>query len=221
MESKILSLFFLLLMSSLVISSSDAQDVTNKPKTTHESCSTAESKLIRQAGERLRVPVRTEQMVHFAQGDASWWVAPAVSLESSQPTELLGGIDIGVGYFALPGQKFPKGFYKIRAFADAKQVGQVKGRVQIVNEKGEITTELPATVEVRSMAVARVSKPQSTMVSICTGAACNIGGIVESAVGSDYGHCTWSFWGTICYGIKGENVAILSLDHQSLPKRGL
>ena len=137
---------------------------------------TEQSKLIRQAGIRLGVPVRTERMVHFAQAGALWFAAPAANLESIPATELPRGVIVGVAYFDLPRQKFPKGFYKIRAFADVKQVGRVKGRVQIINDKGGIVGESPATVEVRSMTVPEGARSRLTTVSICTGAACNIEG---------------------------------------------
>jgi len=136
----------------------------------------AQAELVRQAGQRLRVPVRTDRMANFAQPGVSWFAAPAANLETIPATELPRGVDIGVAYFDLPGQKFPKGFYKIHAVADVKLVGRVEGKAQLINEKGETVGEVPATVEVKSMTVPADVGSRLTTVSICTGAACNIGG---------------------------------------------
>lgn len=143
----------------------------------------AQSESIRQAGKRLGVPVRTERMVHFAQSGASWFAAAAAKLETTPATELTHGVNVGVAYFDLPGQKFPKGFYKMRVFADVKQVGRVEARGQIVNDKGEIVGELPATVDVKSMTLPERPMSRLTPVALCTGAACNIGGGTPPIVG--------------------------------------
>jgi len=68
-------------------------------------------------------------MVYLAQGNVSWFAASVANLESTPATELPRGVNIGVAYFDLLGQKFPRDFYKIRAFADAKQVGRLVGDV--------------------------------------------------------------------------------------------
>src|SRR5437763_1827734 len=116
-------------------------------------CIATQAELIRQAGVRLGLPVRTERMAHYAQSGATWYAAAAVNLETIPATELAHGVNAGIAYFDLPGQKFPKGFYKMRAFATVTQVGRFEGKGQLVNEKGEIVAELPATVEVRSMSL--------------------------------------------------------------------
>lgn len=132
--------------------------------------------MLRQAGERLQVPVRTESTVHFAQDGVSWFAASAANLESLPATELSGGVNVGVAYFDLPDQKFPKGFYKIRASADVKQVGRVDAKGQLINDKGEIVGEMRATIDVKSMTVPEGSTSRFTAISICTGAACNLRG---------------------------------------------
>lgn len=165
---------------------------------------TEQSKLIRQAGRRLGVSVRTERMIHFARAGALWFAAPAANLESIPATELPRGVNLGVAYFDLPGQKFRKGFYKIRVFADVKQVGRFEGKGQLISDKGEIVGEFPAKVEVTSMTVPEGARSQLTTVSICTGAACNTGGAVESGVGGDYWHCSTCPNGfTVCCHLGG------------------
>jgi hypothetical protein len=134
-----------------------------------------QAKLIHQAGERMKVPVRTERMVYVAQAGALLVSAPAANLEGIPATELPHGVNLGISYFDLPGQKIPKGYYKMRVLADVKQVGRIEGRVQIINAKGEIVAQLPATIEVKSMTVPKDSKPQLTSPTLCTGTACSIG----------------------------------------------
>jgi len=164
-----------MLLICLAASPSEAQ-ATHKATAGSENWTAAQAKLVLQAGKRLGVPVRTDRMVHFAQAGASWFAAPAANLETIPATELPRGVIIGVAYFDLPRQKFPKGFYKIRVVADVTQVGRASGRVQIINDKGAIVGNSPSTVEVRSMTVPRDARTRLTTVSICTGPACNIEG---------------------------------------------
>jgi hypothetical protein len=187
------------LLAVSIITPIDAQVVTRKAAGS-ENWTTAQSKLIRQAGKRLGVPVRTERMVHFAQASASWFAASAASLERTPATELPRGVNVGVAYFDLPGQKFPKGFYKMRVFADVKQVGQVDGRAQLINEKGKIVGELRAKVDVKSMTLPERPTSRLTAVTLCTGAACNIGGGTPPIVG---------FWA--CYACSNGFTVCLSV----------
>jgi hypothetical protein len=115
-------------------------------------------------------------MVYLAQGNVSWFAASVANLESTPATELPRGVNIGVAYFDLLGQKFPRDFYKIRAFADAKQVGRLEGKAQLINDKGAIVAELPAMVDVKSMTLPARPTSALTSLTVCAGAACNIGG---------------------------------------------
>jgi len=182
MKRKNLKLFCLPLFSCLIVSLSEAQ-VAAQAKAESQNSMTAQSKLILQAGKRLGVPVRTERMVHLAQGSVAWFAASAANLESTPATELPHGVNLGVAYFDLLDQKFPKDFYKIRAFANVNQTGRFEGRAQLINDKGAIVGELPAMVEVKSMTLPERAASGSTNLTVCTGAACNIGGGTPPAVG--------------------------------------
>src|SRR5690349_3270637 len=183
MKRKSLGLLSLPLLTCLVVPPSNAQVATHKAKAETKNSMMAQSKLILQAGKRLGVPVRTERMVHLAQGSVSWFAASVANLESTPATELPRGVNIGVAYFDLLGQKFPKDFYKIRAFANVKQVGRFEGKAQLINDQGAIVGELPATVEVKSMTLPERSPSGLTSLTVCSGAACNIGGGTPPTVG--------------------------------------
>ena len=143
----------------------------------------AQATAIRDAGVRLGVPVSTERMVHFAEPQVSWFEASAANLEKIAATELPRGVNVCVAYFDMPGQKFPKGFYKIRAVAEVRQVGRIDGRAELINEKGEIVATLPGKVEVQSMTVPENAASRLTAVTLCAGAACNVGDVTPPIAG--------------------------------------
>jgi hypothetical protein len=107
--------------------------------------------LLKQAGEQAGVPLQTKSMVHYAQWGASFYTAPAASFETSAATELVRGVDLGVAYVDSPGQKYPKGYYTLKAFANPTQPGEVNGTIQVIGADGRAAAELPATVTVDSM----------------------------------------------------------------------
>jgi hypothetical protein len=116
----------------------------------------AQAELLRGAGERLGVPVRTEAMLNLAQGGASLSTAPAANFETIPATELPRGVTFAVATVDSPDQGVPKGTYALRAFAEPRQVGTVEGRVQLVDAGGRVAGELPARIEIESMSLPSV-----------------------------------------------------------------
>jgi len=113
----------------------------------------AQAALLSQAGERLGVPVQTERMVHFAQAGAALSTAPAANLDTIPATELPRGVNVAVAYVDSPGANVPTGFYTVRAIADARQVGTIEGRVQLVDARGRVASESPASFDIQSMTI--------------------------------------------------------------------
>lgn len=109
------------------------------------------TELLRQASERLGVPVRTERLVTVSQGGATFISAPAANLESVPATQLPQGVNVAVAYLDSPGQRYPAGFYTLRAVADARQPGTVEGRMQVVDANRQVAGEIPARYEIFSM----------------------------------------------------------------------
>ena len=135
-----------------------------------------QARALRLAGEQLGVPVRAEGMVQFAQGGAVLFVAPAANLESIPATRYSNGVDLGASYLDLPGRiaapgeagvTVPKGYYKLRAFADdVRQVGKVGGHVQLIDASGRTVAELPADMEIRSLTLPPEAATQKTIPSV-------------------------------------------------------
>ena len=113
----------------------------------------AQAEDIRKAGERLGVPVETENMVSFAQSGTTFTTATARAWRTTAATELPRRIDFAIAYLDSPGQRFAAGFYTLRAFAEPRGVGTVPGRIQVINAAGEVAGEVPATIDVRSLTV--------------------------------------------------------------------
>ena len=108
-------------------------------------------RLLRDEANRLGVPLQTTPMVHYAQWGASFYTAPAAGLEKIAPEEFTRGVNLGVAYVDSPGQSFPAGYYSLRAFADPRQPGDVEGRLQIIDNGGNVAAEVPATLTVDAM----------------------------------------------------------------------
>jgi hypothetical protein len=124
---------------------------------------------IRKAGDRLGVPVETENMVSFAQSGTTFTTATARAWRTTAATELPRGINFAVAYLDSPGQRFSPGFYTLRAFAEPHGVGTVAGRIQVINAAGEVAGEVPATIDVRSLTVppeAAITAPTIAVVGV-------------------------------------------------------
>jgi hypothetical protein len=139
-----------------------------------------QARQLREAGERLGLPVRSEGMVQFTEGGATMFLAPAVSLDAIPATRYPDGVDLGIAYLDLPpsarrasGGALPKGFYKLRGFAaSANQVGPVDGKIQLIDGKGRVVAELPASLQIRSLTVPPPSPGRQTLISL-GGARCD------------------------------------------------
>lgn len=112
----------------------------------------AQAEAMRRAGQRLGIPVQTDRMAYFAQNGATLVTAPAANLETIPAANLDRGVYLGVAYVEVPGRRIPAGFYGLRVFPDSQRTGTAEGRVQLVGTDGRVAVEVPATVEVRSMA---------------------------------------------------------------------
>jgi|GEM_PF-2536030 len=153
MRSKISCVLLTLLTLSFVGLAGNGCRTASKNEVASSAWTQAQAALLSQAGERLGVPVQTGQMVHFAQAGAALSTAPAANLDTIPATELPRGVNVAVAYVDSPGGNVPRGFYTVRAFADARQVGALEGRVQLVDAQGRIASEGPATFEIHSMMI--------------------------------------------------------------------
>jgi len=133
---------------------------------------------LREAGQRLGVPIRPAGMLHLSQGRATLSAAPAANLETIDPPRYASGVDLGVAYLDLPGKvdvggasrvPIPQGFYKLRAFADdVRQVGKTGGHVDLLNAQGRTVAQLPAEVEIRSLELPPEAATEPTVLTIRT-----------------------------------------------------
>jgi hypothetical protein len=109
---------------------------------------------LRQAGERLGVPLRTAEMVDLDDDGAEFLVAPASHLETIPADRYPAGVDLGVAYLDLPrpvaaqgssSVHIPKGFYKLRAFTEKRgQTARVGGHAQLIDAASHVVADLPA-----------------------------------------------------------------------------
>jgi len=120
---------------------------------------------LRQAGERLGLPIRASSMASITSGGTTIITAPAANLETVPATELPRGINLAVAYLdgAAP---VPRGYYRLRAYADNVRLGTIPGRIELLDGTGRVVGEVLATVEVHSLTVPEEARRQVTQVSI-------------------------------------------------------
>ncbi len=135
-----------------------------RPEPTTAAWTVQQARELRQAGERLGVPVRTEGMAGLTEGSAALFAAPAVNLETVPAARYAEGVDLGVAYFDLPGPlalqgssslNVPKGFYKLRVFTDkGRQPEDLRGHLELIDAQGRTVVVLPTDDSVPTLAVA-------------------------------------------------------------------
>jgi hypothetical protein len=124
---------------------------TARPITSYSSWAQQQGEELRKAGERLGVPVETAGMLNFSQGRSTFSTATARSWRTTPATDLPGGVNFAVAWLDSPGQKFPAGYYALRAFAEPRELGMINGRIQILDASRVVVGEVPATFDIQSL----------------------------------------------------------------------
>lgn len=106
-----------------------------------------------EASRAAGVKVHAEEVFTVSRGDETVTLAPIAGWEGVPATALPNGVEFAFAYFSTRTPNVPRGYYRLRAFADARGVGTVEGRVQLIDSAGRVAAELPAQVEVHSMTV--------------------------------------------------------------------
>jgi hypothetical protein len=103
------------------------------------------------ASKAANVQVHADEVFSISRGKQTFTAAPIVGWEQIPATALPNGVDIAYAYFAT--KEVPKGYYKLKAFANPTGVGTVDGKVQLIDQGGKVAAEIPAQVEIHSMTV--------------------------------------------------------------------
>ncbi len=151
----------LLSLSFLVVGISGCDGTTNlnSNQTTSQSSPTpcpkgesANDQLIT-ASKAAGVNVHAEEAFTVSRGSETITTAPIAGWEKIPATDLAKGVDFAYGYFSSQEPRIAAGNYTLRATADVRAVGTVKGRVQFVDRGGKVAAEVPADIEVHSLTV--------------------------------------------------------------------
>lgn len=121
-----------------------------------------------EASKAAGVNIHVEEVFSLSRGSESVVAAPIAGWEKIPATALAKGVDFGFAYFATEEPRVPAGYYSLKGFADVKEVGTVKGRVQLIDRGGKVAAELPAEVEVHSMTVPPEAANQRSFVAALT-----------------------------------------------------
>ena len=117
------------------------------------------------ASKAAGVNVHAEELFTVSRGSETVTTAPIVGWEKIPATDLAKGVDFAYGYFSTQEPRVPAGNYTLRATADVRAVGTVKGRVQFVDRQGNVAAEVPADIEVHSLTVPAQAATQRSFVT--------------------------------------------------------
>jgi hypothetical protein len=116
------------------------------------------------------VNVHPEEVFTLSRGGETITGAPIVGWEQIPATALVNGVEFGYAYIATENPRVPAGYYKLKGFAQASQVGTVEGRVQLIDQGGRVAAELPSQVEIHSMTVPpEASRSRSFVTAVVQG----------------------------------------------------
>ena len=117
-------------------------------------------RLVKGPGEQLikaskdaGVNIHPEEVFTLSRGGETITGAPIVGWEQIPATAHANGVEFGYAYIATEEPRIPAGYYRLKGFVKASQVGTAEGRVQLIDQGGRVAAELPSQVEIHSMTV--------------------------------------------------------------------
>jgi hypothetical protein len=133
----------------------------------------AQTEMLRRAGQRLGIPVRTDRMASVVQNGATFLTAPAANVETMPTAGLRRGAWLAVAYIDVPGQRLPAGFYGLKVFADSQQAGTA-ARLQVIGADGRLAVEIPATASTTSAALGSRMAMSAAAITLTTPCASDV-----------------------------------------------
>jgi hypothetical protein len=137
-----------------------------EPTTTSQSPGEQLVKASKDAG----VNIHPEEVFTLSRGSETITGAPIVGWEQIPATAHANGVEFGYAYISTEEPRIPAGYYKLKGFVQASQVGTVDGRVQLIDQGGKVAAELPSQVEIHSLTVpAEAARSRSFVTALADG----------------------------------------------------
>ena len=140
-------------LSLLLFSISGCKQPTNQNSTDQQPTTQNPGDQLVKASQDARVNIHREEVFTMARGSEIITGAPIAGWEQIPATALANGVEFAYAYIATEEPRIPAGYYRLKGFANASQVGTVEGRVQLLDQNGRVAAELPSQVEIHSMTV--------------------------------------------------------------------
>ena len=122
------------------------------------------------ASKEAGVNVHPEEVFTLSRGNETITGAPIVGWEQIPATAHANGVEFGYAYISTEEPRIPAGYYKLKGFVQANQVGTTEGRVQLIDKGGKVAAELPSQVEIHSLTVpAEAARSRSFVTAIAQG----------------------------------------------------
>lgn len=99
------------------------------------------------------VNIHPEEVFTLSRGTETITGAPIAGWEQIPATAHANGVEIGYAFISSEEPRIPAGYYRLKGFVQANQVGRTEGRVQLIDQGGKVATELPSQVEIHSLTV--------------------------------------------------------------------
>ena len=124
-----------------------------RPASAQEPCNTDFRTQLLQAAGEAGVAVNPDDIATSVGEGVTVATTTIAGYETVPVSALPGGVNAGFLYLDAVDSGIPKGFYTVRASANAPTIGEFPGKVDLVSSSGEVVASLPATVDAFSLEV--------------------------------------------------------------------
>ena len=99
------------------------------------------------------VNIHPEEVFTLSRGGETITGAPIAGWEQIPATAHANGVEFAYAYISTEEPRISAGYYKLKGFVQANQVGATEGRIQLIDQGGKVAAELPSQVEIHSLTV--------------------------------------------------------------------
>jgi len=106
-----------------------------------------------EASKAAGLEVSRDEIFAISRGDESFVTVPIAAWAQIPASQLQKGVNFAFSYFSTTVPNVPVGYYTLRVFADGSRLGTVAAKIQLIDQHGKVTAEIPAQVEIHSLTV--------------------------------------------------------------------
>lgn len=111
------------------------------------------------------VSIVSEGTTFVTQDGLTFAAASITGVDKIPPTQYSKGVDVGFAYLEFPGKLKTAGFFTLRVYADVREIGEVSGRMDFIDQQGRVAVKVAGTADVFSLTVPAVAPFQGNVIT--------------------------------------------------------